>query len=56
MALHRLPPFQKESQQRGETLPVTENLSRCGLNLPSYPGLADAEIARISEFIRRLRK
>jgi len=56
MALHRLPPFQKASQERGETLPVTDRLSLCGLNLPSYPGLRDDDLRRIAGAIKRLRK
>ena len=55
-ALHRLPPFQKASQERGETLPVTDSLSRCGLNLPSYPGLSDDDLRRIAKAITRLRR
>jgi perosamine synthetase len=56
MALHRLPPFQAESSRRGERLPITDHLSASGMNLPSFPGLRDAEIERLCEVIRRLRR
>lgn len=56
MALHRLPPFQSSSRARKEHLPVTDRLSASGMNLPSFPGLRDAEIGRLCEVIRRLRR
>jgi len=55
-SLHRLPPFQKESLARNEHLPNTDRLSASGMNLPSFPGLRDAEIERLSEVIRRLKR
>jgi len=51
--LHRLPPFREESKKRGDFLPVTEELGRTGLNLPTYNSLGDDEIQEIAEVIRR---
>ena len=49
--IHRLPPFRKASQARGEELPVTERLSAVGLNLPTYPALTNGDIDRIAAVI-----
>jgi perosamine synthetase len=46
--LHRLPPFKEESSRRGEILPITDALAANGLNLPTYPGMTDAEVERIA--------
>ncbi|MNR81939.1 putative pyridoxal phosphate-dependent aminotransferase EpsN [compost metagenome] len=56
LPLHRLPPFQQESRARIEHLPITDRLSASGMNLPSFPGLLDAEIERLCEVFRRLRR
>ena len=50
--IHRLPPFRKASQARGEELAVTERLSASGLNLPTYPAMTEANIERIAGVIR----
>lgn len=50
--LHRLPPFREESRQRKEDLPVTDLLSRTGMNLPTYNELRDEDIERICRVIR----
>ena len=55
LSLHRLPPFREASTRRGEVLPVTDNLSESGLNLPTFAGLTDAHIAKIADVIRSLR-
>jgi dTDP-4-amino-4,6-dideoxygalactose transaminase len=34
--------------------PVAERLSRCGLNLPSYPSLTDEQVAYVAAAIREL--
>lgn len=52
--LHRLPPFRELARKRGTDLPVTEKLAAKGLNLPTYSGLRDDQIERITELIRRL--
>jgi perosamine synthetase len=54
--LHTLPPFREESRVRGEQLPVTDDLGRTGINLPTYPGLSEQEIERVCNAIRDLRK
>jgi perosamine synthetase len=51
--LHGLPPFREQSRARGEVLPVTDRLARRGMNLPTYPGLANSDIARIADNIRK---
>ncbi len=46
--LHTLPPY-----ERGQRLPVCEDLARRGLNLPSGPAISPAEIERVCQAIRR---
>ncbi len=55
MALHHLPPFREESAKRGEILPVTDQLSNTGMNLPTYVGLSNDDIERIATAIRSFR-
>lgn len=54
--LHSLPPFREEAQARRTTLPITEALSRRGLNLPTFPGLTDEDVARVIRMVRAWRK
>lgn len=54
--LHTLPPFREESRRRGEVLPVTDDLAACGMNLPTFSGLGDAQIERICSVIRAFRR
>jgi perosamine synthetase len=54
--VHRLPPFQRESKLRGEVLPVTDNLAACGINLPTYPDMSDADVLEVVDSIRLWRK
>jgi perosamine synthetase len=54
--LHHLPPFQQESKQRNERLPVTEAISAAGLNLPTYCALTDDDLDHVAGLVRRLRK
>lgn len=55
IALHRLPPFREESHRRGEALPVTDCLSETGMNLPTYAGLTETDLDRITATIGKLR-
>jgi perosamine synthetase len=55
-SLHRLPPFREESYRRGENLPVTDHLSRTGMNLPTYTGMTSSDIEGIVDTIRRARR
>lgn len=52
MALHRLPPFREESLRRCAHLPVTESLSKNGMNLPTYTQLTSGDLDRIVRVIR----
>lgn len=36
----------------GQSLPVAEEISRRGISLPSYPGLADDDVARVADALR----
>ena len=54
--VHSLPPFREGSHQRGETLPITDRLARSGLNLPTFTGMTDEDIAYIAERISEFRK
>ena len=50
--MHKLPPFSKESAQRGEKLHVSELLGSTGLNLPTFTTLSSDQIKRVSYIIR----
>jgi perosamine synthetase len=52
--LHRLPPFVDASQRRGEHLPVTDDLSRRGINLPTYPTMSDEQVTYVCDSIRQI--
>lgn len=54
--LHTLPPFREGASRRGEHLPVTDQLGRDGMNLPTFADLADADIERIAAVIRSSRR
>jgi perosamine synthetase len=54
--LHKLPPFREESAGRGEHLPITDQLSESGINLPTFNQMTDAEIEYICAVIRKSRK
>lgn len=49
--LHELPPFREESKRRQEKLPVTEELARTGLCLPTYPELDEQHVQDICKII-----
>jgi perosamine synthetase len=49
--LHNLPPFRNESRLRGERLPVTDDLARCGVNLPTYGKMPDFEVEEVCSLI-----
>lgn len=53
--LHHLPPFRDESKIRGEQLPITDRLSACGINLPTYSSLTEDQINFIADVIRNKR-
>ncbi len=50
--LHLLPPFREESRRRAEVLPVTQRLSNCGLNLPTFPEMMEEEVDEVVSAIR----
>ena len=54
IGLNSLPPFREEALLRGDQLPVADRLSRIGMNLPTYVGLADKDISTICGLIRQL--
>ncbi len=54
--LHRLPPFQELARSRGDALPVTDQLSASGLNLPTSTRLGDAQLERVAAAIRGARR
>jgi len=49
--LHRLPPFREESTARSEHLPVTDQLSERGMNLPTFNTLNVESTDRIAGVI-----
>lgn len=50
--LHRLPPYRRESEARGERLPHTDRLSLQGLNLPTSTRMSDSDVGKVIESIR----
>ena len=51
IAIHKLPPY-LENGQPVVSLPITDRLSDAGMNLPTYSGLTDDDIARVAYVIR----
>jgi perosamine synthetase len=45
---HTLPPYDTKA-----SLPVAESLSARGINLPSYPGLSEAEVSEVCSLIQQ---
>jgi len=54
--LHQLPPFREGSRARNERLPTTESLAERGLNLPTYPGLSEAQIDTVTSAICKAKR
>jgi perosamine synthetase len=54
LPLHKLPPFREESKKRYESLPITDALSESGMNLPTYTGMKNSDLERITGSIRKL--
>jgi perosamine synthetase len=52
--LHRLPPFREASRARGEVLPITDDLSARGVNLPTHAALTDDNVRTIAQLIAEL--
>lgn len=50
--LHTLPPFREQSRQRREHLPVTDMLAWGGINLPTFPGLSDDDVATVCKAVK----
>jgi perosamine synthetase len=47
--VHLMPPYQQMASNL--KLPVTQILSNQGLNLPTFPDMTDAQIARIADAV-----
>jgi perosamine synthetase len=56
LALHKLPPFREESKRRSEALPLTDALSKAGMNLPTFSALTNSQLEYIAGAIRQLRR
>lgn len=54
--LHTLPPFRNESAERGEHLPVTDELAASGINLPTHSMLLDEDICMVCDQIKKCGK
>jgi perosamine synthetase len=52
--LHTLPPFRQESLARHEQLPVTERLASTGINLPTFSGMTQGDVARVCDALSAL--
>ncbi len=50
--LHTLPPYIEGWRRRGRALPITERLAATGMNLPTYPQLAEEDLVRVVAAIR----
>jgi GNAT superfamily N-acetyltransferase len=51
--LHTLPMFREGSRQRGEHLPVTEEIAASSIMLPTYNGLTTAELMQVTDSIKK---
>ena len=51
--LHTMPPYRESSQARHTDLPITDQLSRVGMNLPTYSGLQESEVEFIATSIHQ---
>lgn len=49
--LHSMPPYRDAARQ---LLPATDNLSRRGLNLPTYPSLTNGEVDHVASWVVEL--
>jgi perosamine synthetase len=54
--MHRQPALAKFGCDMTGSYPVTDELARTGLYLPSSSGLTDAQIARITDALLALRR
>lgn len=52
--LNTLPPFREGALRRGDAVPVAEALGESGLNLPTFGGLTDEDLARVIDSVRAL--
>lgn len=52
--IHRLPPYRKAASKRRTMLPVTDRLGALGLMLPTFTQLADEDVVRVCDSIRRI--
>jgi perosamine synthetase len=50
--LHTLPPYREQSRAQGATLPVTEDLSSSGMNLPTYSQMEPDQAEPVASLIR----
>jgi len=50
--LHTLPPYREESKKRSYDLPITFDLARRGMNLPTFTSLLDSDLDLICNAIR----
>ena len=56
IALHTLPPFREEAKLRKTILPVTDKLSKCGMNLPTFTSMTKSDIEQVAQCIRQGKK
>jgi perosamine synthetase len=50
--LHTLPPFREGSRERDEHLPITDQLGKTGLNLPTYNAMTLDDVDRVATAVR----
>ena len=51
--LHKLPPFRESSENRGDSLPCSDELGEIGLNLPTYSTMSNNDIENVVDAIKR---
>jgi perosamine synthetase len=51
ISLHELPPYRDRAKERTENLAISEQLSRSGMNLPTYTEMTSAQVERVAETI-----
>ena len=53
ISLHQLPPYRDRARGRTESLEISEQLSKSGMNLPTFTEMTSAQVERVAETITK---
>jgi perosamine synthetase len=51
--IHSLPPYSPRAEHQSSSLPHTDRIAASGINLPTFPGLSDRDVARVCDALLR---